>query len=73
MSLVTDVLRELGDAGGPSTLDALSGRLRRDPRDVIAALSVLECQGLALRARDRYVVSRLGRRALDRPPTHAVR
>jgi predicted transcriptional regulator len=68
MSAVTEVLHALGSADEPVTLDRLARDLHSDPREVIAALSVLECQGLALRARDRYVLSRLGRRTVGQRP-----
>jgi predicted transcriptional regulator len=67
MSAVTEVLHALGSTDEPVTVDRLARKVHSDRREVLAALNVLECQGLALRARDRHVLSRLGRRTVAPP------
>jgi predicted transcriptional regulator len=68
LSAFTDVLHEMGRAEEPLSLATIADHLERDPRDVIAAISVLESQGLVVRVRTLYGLSRLGRRTAPRAP-----
>jgi hypothetical protein len=63
LSAFTDVLHEMGRAEEPLSLAALTDRLAREPHDVIAAIGVLESQGLVLRVHTRFGLSKLGRRS----------
>jgi predicted transcriptional regulator len=71
MPVVTDVLHTLADHPEKSTVSGLARTLDRRPDEVLSALSVLEAQGLALRGRDRYGLTKLGRRVVT--PAEAPR
>lgn len=58
----------MGRAEEPLSLGAIADRLHRDPRDVISAISVLESQGLVVRVRAQYGLSKLGQRTAPRVP-----
>ena len=62
MPVVTDVLHSLAEHPDEATVPELARSLHRRPEEVLSALSVLEAQGLALRGRNRYDLTKLGRR-----------
>jgi len=62
MAVVTDVLHTLAERPEKGTIGDLARELDRRPDEVVRALSVLEAQGLALRGRNRYGLTKLGMR-----------
>ena len=64
MSVTTAVLVRLAEEPSIATQAELARKLRCDRRDVALALSVLEVQGLVMRGRDRYGLTKLGHRSV---------
>ena len=70
MAVVTDVLHSLAEHPNKCTVVGLARQVDARPDEVMSALSVLEAQGLALRGRDRYGLTKLGHRAVRPAAPH---